>query len=252
MDENKSLTEDNGVKIRILKRIGKNPVVQTVLGHLISLYVRFVYMTSSWTVEGHKDEYIRGDLSYLIVFWHGRNLADLFYKMKYDSVMEKKVSVLISLHRDGRIMASAMNGVGIETIDGSSKRGGAVAALDIIKALKRPGNIIALAPDGRKPGYKMTEGIIALAKKSQSPIVLSSFSVKRGIVLKTWDKTLFPFPFNKGMVKLGNPIYIPADLEPSEMEKWREILERRLTELTLEADKRIGFKGFSLNEEEEK
>ena len=239
------------MKIRIFKKIGKSQIVQTLLGRLLSLYVRFVYKTSSWTVEGSMDEYLHGDFSYLIAFWHGRNLSDLFYKMKYEAEMDKKVSVLISMHRDGRIMASAMKGVGIETIDGSSKRGGAVAALDIIKTLKQPGNIVALAPDGRKPGYKMTDGILTLAKKSQKPIVLSAFSVKRGIVLKTWDKSLVPLPFNKGIVMLSKPIYIPANLEHTEIEKWREILERRLTELTLEADKRIGFKGnFSLDGEE--
>lgn len=241
------------MKIRILKKIGKNTIVQTILGRLISLYVRFVYKTSSWIVEGNRDEYLHGDFSYLIAFWHGRNLSDLFYKMKYEAELHKKVSVLISLHRDGRIMASAMDSVGIETIDGSSKRGGAVAALDIIKTLKQPGNIVALSPDGRKPGYKMTDGIITLAKKSGKPIVLSAFSVKRGIVLKTWDKSLVPLPFNKGIVKLSEPIYIPADLGYGEIEKWREILERRLTELTLEADRAVGLKGrFSLDEEEKK
>lgn len=239
------------MKIKILKRIGKSAFVQTILGHLIFLYVFLVYKTSRWTIEGLRDEYISGDFSYLITFWHGRNLSDIFFKMH--KKIQKKVSVLISLHRDGRIMASAMDGVGIETIDGSSTRGGAMAALEMIKMLKKPAHIVALAPDGRKPGYKMTDGLVVLAKKSQRPIVLSVFSVRRGIVLKTWDSFLLPFLFNKGIVMLSEPIWIPSDLTSEEVEKWRRILEDRLNELTLEADRRIGFKGqFSLDVEGKK
>ena len=229
------------MKIRFLKKIGKNAFVQTFLGRLLYLYVWLVYKTSRWTVAGLRDEYVCGDFSFLIAFWHGRNLSDIFFKM-HQNVM-KKVSVLISLHRDGRIMASAMKPIDIETIDGSSKRGGAVAALDIIKTLKRGGNIVAIAPDGRKPGYKMTDGVVVMAKKAQRPIVLSAFSVKRGILLKTWDSYFVPFPFTKGVVLLSEPIYIPADLDKDGIEKWRQELESRLIELTREADRRVGAGG---------
>ena len=227
------------MKIRILKKIGKSQFVQTLLGRLIYLYVLMVYKTSRWTIEGLRDEYVSGDLSFLITFWHGRNLSDIFFKMR--EKIQKEVSVLISMHRDGRIMASAMDGVGIGTISGSSKRGGAMAALEIIKMLKQPAHIIALAPDGRKPAYKMTDGLITLAKKSRRPIVLSAFSVKRGVLLKTWDRNLFPLPFNKGVVMLSEPIYIPADLDREGTEKWRQILEDRLIDLTEEADRHVGF-----------
>lgn len=237
------------MKLRILKKIGKSEVVQTILGYLICLYVHFVYLTSRWTIEGLREEYVSGDFSYLITFWHGRNLSDIFLVMH--EKVQKKVSVLISLHRDGRIMASAMKGVGIETIDGSSKRGGMIAALEIIKTLKKNAQIVAIAPDGRKPAYKMTDGLIMLAKKSQRPIVLSAFSVKHGLLLKTWDKNLFPFLFNKGIVMLSEPIYIPSDLDQAGIEKWRKILEDKLIDLTEEADRRVGLrKRVSLRSEE--
>lgn len=229
------------MKIRILKKIGRNEFVQTLLGRLLYFFVRLIYKTSHWTIVGARDEYISGDFSYLVTFWHGRGISDIFFKMRCN--LQKRVFVLVSKHRDGRIMASAMEAIGVETIDGSSKRGGAAAALEIIKALKQPGNMIALSPDGREPGYKMTDGLVVLAKKSQRPIVLSAFSVKHGILLKTWDSYLVPFPFNKGIVVFSEPIYIPADLDADGVKKWRQILEDRLIELTREADRQIGFKG---------
>ena len=236
------------MKIRILKKIGKSAFIQTILGHLIYLYVLLVYKTSRWTMEGLREEYVSGDFSYLIAFWHGRCISDMFLRLGH---LGKKVSVLISLHRDGRIMASAMSPLDIKTIDGSSKRGGAIAALDIIKTLKKEGNIVAIAPDGREPGYKMTDGLILLAKKSQKPVVLSAFSVRRGFFLKTWDRFLVPFPFNKGVLMFSEPIYVPPDLDQAGIEKWRRILEDKLIGLTEEADQRIGLKKkFSLRTEE--
>ncbi len=228
-------------KIRIFKGIGKNAFVQTMIGRLLYLYVWLVYKTSRWSMDGLRDEYVSGDFSYFITFWHGRSFSDMFLVLDKD--LQKKVSVLISLHRDGRIMASAMKGLGIQPINGSSKRGGAVAALEMIRTLNNPANVVALSPDGRKPGYKMTEGLIHLAKKSQKPIILSAYSVRRGKMLKTWDKFLFPFLFNKGIVLFSEPIYIPADLDRDGVEQWRRVLENRLIDLTEEADRRIGLKG---------
>ena len=233
------------MKIRILKNIGKSSFIQTLLGRLLCFYVLLVYKTSRWTVEGLRDEYVNGDFSFLSAFWHGRCITDIFL-VEYARV-KKKISVLISLHRDGRIMASAMSPIGVETIDGSSKRGGAAAALEIIKTLKRPGNMIAIAPDGHEPGYKMTDGVIVMAKKSQRPIVLSAFSAKRGFLLKTWDSFLMPFPFNKGVLLLSEPIYVPADLDKNGIEEWRQMLEKRLIELTKEADRRAGTERGFLN-----
>ena len=63
------------------------------------------------------------------------------------------------------------------------------------------------------------------------------------MLLKTWDRFLLPFFFNKGIVLLSEPIYIPSDLDQAGIDKWRQILEDRLIDLTQEADQRIGFKG---------
>ena len=62
-------------------------------------------------------------------------------------------------------------------------------------------------------------------------------------MLKTWDKYVFPFLFNNGIVVFSEPIYIPADLDRDGVEEWRRILEDRLIDLTEEADRRIGLKG---------
>lgn len=227
-------------KFKIFKGIGNNAFVQTLAGRLVYLYVLFVYKTSRWTMVNLHDDYVNGDKSFLFAFWHGRALSDMF--LMWHHKPRKKVSVLISLHRDGRIIASAMEWLGLETINGSSKRGGAMAALDIIRKLRRPANIVAIAPDGRKPGYVMTDGLVQLASKSRHQVVLSAFSVKRGKMMKTWDRYLLPFPFNKGVLVFSDPIDVPADLDKNGVEQWRADLEKRLIDITREADRLAGLK----------
>ncbi len=227
-------------KFKIFKGIGNNAFVQTLMGRLIYLYVLFVYKTSRWTMVNVRDDYVKGDKSFLFAFWHGRTFSDMFLMWRYKP--EKSVSVLTSLHRDGRIIASAMEWLGLETVNGSSKRGGAMAALDIVRRLRKPANIVAIAPDGRKPGYVMTDGVVQLASKARHQIVLSAFSVKRGKVLKTWDRFLVPYPFNKGVVVFSDPIDIPAGLDAAGVERWRADLEQRLIGVTREADRLAGLK----------
>ena len=88
----------------------------------------------------------------------------------------------------------------------------------------------------------MTDGVVQLASKARHQIVLSAFSVKRGKVLKTWDRFLVPYPFNKGVVVFSDPIDIPAGLDAAGVERWRADLEQRLIGVTREADRLAGLK----------
>lgn len=101
---------------------------------------------------------------------------------------------------------------------------------------------MAMAPDGRKPGYKMTKGLVALASESGRPIVFTAFSVKRAKIFKTWDRFMLPLPFNKGVILNTEPIYVPAELDAEQTEVWRKKLEKRLLDLTRLADERAGRK----------
>ena len=225
---------------KILKNFGKTAFVQGTIGYIFYLYSIVVYKTSRWTIEGWPEDMAGDGSSFLFAFWHGRLMTGTF--LFFNKKIKMNCYVLTSLHRDGRAIAAAMGHFGAKVIGGSSKRGGVGAALGIIKTLKQDSVLMAMAPDGRKPGYKMTKGLVSLAKESRRPIFLSSFSVKRGKIFKTWDRFLLPRPFNTGIVKVSGPIYIPADLDDEGIEAWRRELEHRLIELTAETDRRVGLK----------
>lgn len=222
----------------MLKKIGKMTVVQELIGCLFYLYTRLVFHTTRWTAEGWPYAFDDEKRPFFMSFWHGRLMGATFAKF-YFKPKKLKAYVLISLHRDGRAVAAAMRHYGIKTVDGSSKRNGTAAGLAIMHLMKED-SLMAMAPDGRKPGYKMTKGLVTLASESRCPIVFTAFSVKRAKIFKTWDKFMLPMPFNRGVILCSEPIYVPADLNAEQTEVWREKLEERLLDLTRRADERAG------------
>lgn len=224
----------------MFKKIGKMVIVQELIGYLFYLYTRLVFHTTCWTAEGWTYAFDDEKQSFFMSFWHGRLMGATFAKF-YFKPQKLHPYVLISLHRDGRAVAAAMRHYGIKTVDGSSKRNGTAAGLAIMRLMKED-SLMAMAPDGRKPGYKMTKGLVALASESGRPIVFTAFSVKRAKIFKTWDRFMLPLPFNKGVILNTEPIYVPAELDAEQTEVWRKKLEKRLLDLTRLADERAGRK----------
>lgn len=222
----------------MIKKIGSSAFVQGLLGYLVYLYGMLAIRTTRWTIEGWPEEMERKKESFLMLFWHGRFFTGgIIFTVKKPKM---KCYVLSSLHRDGRILASLMERVNAAPIDGSARRGGVGAGLAIRRALKEE-SIITITPDSRRPGFRMSRGSVVIARDSGCPIVPMAFSSNRAKRLKTWDRCLLPLPFGKGIVLVGEPVYIPAEADEKSIEEWRKIIENKLNELTVEADRRTGF-----------
>jgi lysophospholipid acyltransferase (LPLAT)-like uncharacterized protein len=163
-------------------------------------------------------------------FWHGRLLMmPVVYK-------GKKLSFLVSPHRDGQIVGKALQRFGFHAILGSTTRRGFSAFKRMVKAQKN-GSDIAITPDGpRGPRYRVQIGVIELAKLTGRPMVPLTFSASKRKVLKTWDHFLLPYPFSKGVFIWGEPIYVDQNGDSAHLEERRTVLESRLNELTERAD----------------
>ncbi len=225
----------------MLKKIGRNIVVQTILGTLIAWVVKFVYKTSRWTVENWPASFDDEKKSFILASWHGRGLGGPFFSIS-SRCKNLERHGLASLHRDGRMMAIALSKLGIHVTDGSSRHGGLSAALTIIRTLKKKPVCFGLTPDGRKPGYKMTKGIVVMAKEARVPLILQAYSVRNCHICNNWDKYMIPYPFTRGVILFSDPITIPRDLDDDGIEYWRNELEKRLIALCEEADRRVGLK----------
>ena len=67
-----------------------------------------------------------------------------------------------------------------------------------------------------------------------------SYSSSRAKQLKTWDSFLLPLPFGKAVTLIGEPVFVPKDAGEEDIEKYRQIVEDKLTALMNEADRRVG------------
>ena len=226
-----------------IKQIGASGVTASVLGAALYYYARLVYATTRWEFIGWPEDKREAGESFFVTFWHGHLLAPPFIGFKYDAAKKQKCKwyLLASLHRDGRIVAKTARMFGGDVIDGSAKKRGVAAGLAIIRLMEES-SILFMAPDGRKPGYKLTKGIIRLASQAQRPVYLAAYATSRGKRLKTWDRFFLPFPFGKGVVILDEPVNLPADLTDEQVEEWRGRLEKRLLALTAKAEERAGRK----------
>lgn len=199
------------------KRILRNTAVTSVVARAIAFYVRLVHATSRWQTIGaeYPAAFWEKSEPFLGIFWHGRLLM-----MPLIWTTKRKMHVLISHHRDGELIARAMDSFGIGTIRGSTakegkkNKGGQAALRSIVETLKR-GEYVTVTPDGpRGPRMRASPGIIAAARLAGVPIVPTTYAVRRRRVINSWDRFILPWPFNRGVFIWGEPIDVHSD--PSE------------------------------------
>jgi lysophospholipid acyltransferase (LPLAT)-like uncharacterized protein len=219
------------------RRIIRSDALRRLLCAVIALYIRFVYATSRWAVEGGAAarRHHREKRPFILAFWHGRLLM-----MPMAWPRDVPIHMLISGHRDGRIIADAVGHFGIASISGSSSRGGLAALRAMVKALK-DGTCVGITPDGpRGPAMQASPGIVAAARLAQVPIIPLSYATRQRRIMASWDRFHLAFPFTSGIHLWGEPITVPADADAAELERYRRQVEDALNALGREADRRMG------------
>jgi lysophospholipid acyltransferase (LPLAT)-like uncharacterized protein len=206
----------------------------------IQCYIRFVYRTNRWTVENGEwpRRLLAAGRPFIGAFWHGRMMMiPLGWRRM------APMHMLISAHRDGRIIADAVTYFGIGTIAGSTRRGGSAALRLMLKKLK-DSDCVAVTPDGpRGPAMTASIGIVNLARLAQVPIVPITYATSRRHIAATWDRFHVALPFGRGVFLWGEPIEIAADLDESGLEHARRAIEERMVDMVEEADRRVGHPG---------
>ena len=219
------------------KRILQSDLVLRFLCALGALYIRLCFALGRWqVVNGHIPQRLWDEgRPFILSFWHGRLLM-----MPYCWRKGVPIHTLISQHRDGRILARMVSHFGIRTIEGSSSRGGSTALRAILAALQA-GESIGITPDGpRGPRMRASSGIISIARLSGAPILPVSFAVTRRKVLGSWDRFVVAWPFARGVFIWGEPVTVDKDADETAQEAARRELERRLNEVTAQADRMCG------------
>jgi len=224
-------------KSRAWRRFLRSAALRRVACWVTHCYIRFVYLTNRWSLEG--GDWTRWltleGRTFIVAFWHGRLLMMPFAWHGLASF-----HMLISAHRDGRIIAGAMTYFGIGTIAGSTSRGGSSALREILKRLKE-GGCVGITPDGpRGPPMTVSIGIVNIARLAGVPIVPVTYATSRRRVLATWDRFHLALPFGRGVFLFGEPIELAAELDEQGLEIARRLLETRMVEMAREADRLVG------------
>ncbi len=152
--------------MRLGRRLKNKPWVQKAVGTLAAEYLRFVWMTSRFTMEPAEPFLLyEAQQPVIIAMWHGQHFLLPFLRRQY------RFKVLISRHSDGEINAVAAERLGVGTVRGSGDHGtrfnikGGVAGFKGMLELLEQGWNMALTADVPKVSRVAGRGIIKLAQE---------------------------------------------------------------------------------------
>lgn len=199
-------------------------------------YIRLLHRTMRVTFEGREvlDAARRDPGKYILCFWHSR-----FLLMPY-SYPGPRIVVLSSDHRDAEALVRVLRRFGIEQARGSTSRRSLTGMRQILRKVE-DGCDVGLTPDGPKgPRRRVQPGVVAVARFTGLPIIPVGFSAIPARRLRTWDGTLIPRFFSRGLFLYGTPVTVPRDADDDEQERRRLALEAELDRVTDLADTRLG------------
>jgi lysophospholipid acyltransferase (LPLAT)-like uncharacterized protein len=141
---------------------------------------------------------------FVFSLWHGHLLPLLWHHKG------QRVSILISEHRDGELIARTAQWLGYGLVRGSTTRGGERALLALVRELES-GREVAITPDGpRGPARTFAPGALVAAQRSQSAILPVAAAADRAWRLSSWDRFVIPKPFARITVAYGSAARVEA------------------------------------------
>lgn len=211
---------------------------------LAAQYIRLVWATGRWEIRNSAaaEQFWTRGKPFIIAFWHGRMLI-----LPAMWPTTSKMHMLISMHRDGEMIARAIGYFGHGTVRGSAakpgsakEKGGAAALRGMLKVLKA-NEYVGITPDGpRGPRMRATDGIVTVARVSGVPIIPCSYSARSRFVLGTWDRFVIPLPFTRGVIVWGEPLFVSRDASAAALDSARLDVEAGLNSVTNIADRVMG------------
>jgi lysophospholipid acyltransferase (LPLAT)-like uncharacterized protein len=163
--------------------------------------------------------------------WHQRFFPGITF-----FATRKPITIMISQSKDGEFMARIVDILGWLPVRGSSSRGGS-EGLKRLKDLAFTGYKVGHIVDGPKGPFGVVKpGLITIAGYTGLPIIPTITSSQNRWVFRSWDRFMVPKPFSRVIIRFGDPIYIPTDLDDETFEQKRIMVEERLKELYEDTD----------------
>lgn len=214
-----------------MKGLLRSDLVIALAAGLVAAYLRFAYSTTRWTqVDADKAKALFDGGPVILCLWH---CLVPIGPVSWPKQHREKLRILISQSTDGELIARTMAGIGLGAIRGSSqkrhdpaKAKGGMAAFREMAKWVRQGGSIAITPDGpRGPARVMADGAPVLARFTKAPVIMVGVASNRCFRLNTWDRTVFPVPFGRGVIVWDGPFSADEDEDNAALAKtWAERL----------------------------
>lgn len=199
----------------MLRRLIRHRRAQAALARALGLYLLAVMRTTRWTILGA--EHLAAALppgggGAIFAFWHERlPLMALAWRVASERegpLLGRRAHVLVSRHRDGRLIGTVGGRFALSMVHASSSRGGATGLRGLLR-LTGAGECVVITPDGpRGPRRRAAPGVAQLAALSGRPVLACAAGTTRARRLGSWDRMLLPLPFGRGVVVVQPPLRV--------------------------------------------
>lgn len=216
--------------VKRLEKITRHRWFIKVIPSVMSWIMRFSYYTTRWTIVGKEIPagYHREGRPFIVCHWHDRLMVTPCVWC-----WKKPLHVLASSHRDGRLIASIVKKFHMKPVFGSTGKG--VAAAKTLVRLAKSGEYVAIIPDGpRGPRHNSAAGIAVIPQLAQTDVIPFSCCVKRFFCFNSWDKFIWVWPFNRGVMVWGDPI-TPEQLKGKDEHEARRYIDSQIDAATMKA-----------------
>ena len=167
--------------------------------------------------------------TYIVSTWHDTMLLPIMLRRTIrDRTPANRMTTLVSQHQDGSFLTYAMRHFYLETVRGSTNRGGATALRSLIHEARQ--QHICMTPDGpRGPRRVISPGIITLASLSGVPIIPCTFMASHAWQIQgSWTDLILPKPYSTSYGVIGAPLHIPSGLSKPGVELFRQQLQAEM------------------------
>jgi len=207
----------------------------TLLPPLLGALIRLHHATCHFTILGGKYEVeaLQSGKPPIFTAWHFAFPALVYY------FRDRNGMLMVSRSRDGEWVARVLTSLGYHSARGSSGKGGGMALRHLIGHMRKGYSAGFIADGSQGPPLVAQEGILVLARHTQSPLVPVSMAATPCWRFRSWDRTLLAKPFSHIVIAFGHPMHVKKDCSYRDLEILRVELETTLNSLTSDAEREL-------------
>ena len=207
-----------------------------VLPPIIASVMRLLFSTCRLDIRGreHVDQVIDRYGHSLMAVWHESGPIACWANRG------RNYHALASHSFDGELGVRVVRLFGIESVRGSSSKGGGEGLRQLQLATQQV-ECVGLTLDGPSGPRRIAKpGIGILAARTQLPVIPLAVVPLRSKRLHSWDHHPIPLPFSKVICAFGEPIPPPASDSKDAVEQMRLAVEQRLNRLHEKIETEVG------------